>query len=52
MSLLIVAFFKYKFKMSIYRVGQKSGTILLSNLNRFKKLFTGIFVGKFAVKRY
>jgi len=38
-----------------YRVGQtKRGhrlmTIILSNLNRFTKFFTGRFLGKFAVK--
>jgi len=35
------------------RVGQKKGrlvTIILSILNRFKNFFTGIFLGKFAVK--
>ena len=33
-------------------MGQKTGpqTIILSILNRFKKCFTGIFLGKFAVK--
>ena len=36
-------------------MGQKTGPqthdhIILSNLNRFKKIFTGIFLGKFAVK--
>ena len=39
-----------------YRVGDKNRrhrlmTIILSNLNRFKKKFTGRFLSKFAVKR-
>ena len=39
----------------IYGMGQKTGPqthdhIILSNLNRLKKFFTGIFLGKFAVK--
>jgi len=39
----------------IYTVGQKRGhilmTIILSNLKRFKKFFTGRFFNKFAIKR-
>jgi len=38
----------------VYMVGQKNGarlmTIILSNVNRFKKKFTGRLLGKFAVK--
>ena len=39
---------------AVYRVGQKVGhrlrSIMLSNLNRFKKKFTEKFLGKFVVK--
>jgi len=40
---------------SRYRVGQKVGrrlmTIIMSNLNQFKKSFTGRFLGNFVVER-
>jgi len=33
------------------KVGYRLMSVILSNLNRFKKFFTGTFFGKFVVKR-